>query len=52
MDFEDFDFESFDRLSLATFRALAPSPRGPLHRLGGHSENIQGDMQLERRNES
>jgi uncharacterized protein YwqG len=36
-----------DGLSAAIFRAQAPVPDGPSHRLGGHSSNVQGDMQLE-----
>ena len=43
----EFDFSAFERLSQAVFRAAAPTPKGPSHRLGGHSDNIQGDMQLE-----
>jgi len=41
-----FDVSAFDRLSQAVFRAAAPTADGPRHRLGGHSDNIQGDMQL------
>ncbi|MDB5303723.1 MAG: hypothetical protein JWM97_1272 [Phycisphaerales bacterium] len=43
----DFDFSAFDQLSQAVFRAAAPTPEGPRHKLGGHSDNIQNDMQLE-----
>jgi uncharacterized protein YwqG len=41
------DFDSLDGLSRALFGALAPTTDGPLHQLGGHSHNVQGDMQLE-----
>jgi uncharacterized protein YwqG len=40
-------FHAFHQLSDAVFRAAAPATTGPCHRLGGHSSNIQGDMQLE-----
>lgn len=41
------NFSAFDELSQAVFRAAAPTPVGPRHKLGGHSDNIQNDMQLE-----
>jgi uncharacterized protein YwqG len=43
----DFDFSAFERLSEAAFRADAPTAEGPRHHIGGHSDNIQNDMQLE-----
>ena len=43
----EFDFSAFVSLSRAVFRAAAPTPGGPRHKLGGHSDNVQGDMQLE-----
>lgn len=41
------DFDAVGELSRALFQALAPMPDGPCHHLGGHSNNVQGDMQLE-----
>jgi uncharacterized protein YwqG len=42
----DVDYDAYNNLSRAVFRANVPV-EGPCHRVGGHSENIQGDMQLE-----
>lgn len=41
------DLDRLCELARALFRAQAPIHDGPSHRLGGHSDNIQGDMQLE-----
>src|SRR5262245_44122708 len=41
------DSEAFHELSRALFRAQARTPDGPWHHLGGHSQNVQDDMQLE-----
>jgi uncharacterized protein YwqG len=38
---------AYDKLSRDLFRAAAPAATGPSHRIGGHAENVQGDMQLE-----
>jgi uncharacterized protein YwqG len=43
----EFDFAAFEKLSQAIFRASAPTPEGPQHKLGGYSNNVQNDMQLE-----
>jgi uncharacterized protein YwqG len=43
----EFDLAAFEKLSQAIFRASAPTPEGPQHKLGGHSNNVQNDMQLE-----
>ncbi len=43
----EFDYAAFETLSQATFRPSAPTPEGPQHKLGGHSNNVQNDMQLE-----
>lgn len=40
-------YEAYDQLAKALFRAAAPSASGPNHKIGGHSDNIQGDMQLD-----
>jgi uncharacterized protein YwqG len=44
---EEPDYDALDKLSHSLFRPSAPSPDKPRHQLGGHSQNIQGDMQLE-----
>ena len=41
------EWNRLDSLSHALFRSEAPTRDGPAHRIGGHSENQQGDMQLE-----
>lgn len=43
----DEEYDSLFKLSRAMFRCEASSPEGPNHRIGGHSDNVQGDMQLE-----
>jgi uncharacterized protein YwqG len=44
---KDEEFDQLHELSHALFRSAAPNPDGPSHRIGGHSDNVQGDMQLE-----
>lgn len=39
--------DALAELGVALFGASAPAPDPPCHRIGGHSANIQGDMQLE-----
>lgn len=41
------DLDHLSDLSRSLFRAQAPTKEGPWHQLGGHSHNVQGDMQLE-----
>jgi uncharacterized protein YwqG len=41
------DYDEFSALSRNLSLDDAPTPDGPKHRIGGHSANIQGDMQLE-----
>lgn len=41
------EFDQLHDLSRALFRAEALEPDGPSHRIGGHSDNVQGDMQVE-----
>lgn len=38
---------AYDNLSEAIFCATAPTKEGPRHKIGGYSDNCQGDMQLE-----
>src|SRR5262249_47327110 len=41
------DFDALAELSRELFRAKSPTRDAPCHHLGGHSDNVQGDMQLE-----
>jgi uncharacterized protein YwqG len=41
------DLDCLSELSRAVFLAQAPTEDGPFHHFGGHSNNVQGDMQLE-----
>ena len=43
----DFISDQYHGLSEAVRAVGAPNPGGPSHRIGGHSDNVQGDMQLE-----
>lgn len=41
------DWDDYDEIVREVFRANAPGNEGPFHQIGGHSKNVQGDMQLE-----
>jgi uncharacterized protein YwqG len=46
---DEFDdhFDEYDEFCREVFQAGAPTKEAPLHHLGGHCHNIQGDMQRE-----